>query len=150
MGNHTPDDKLIFCSDDNRLVIVVFGHQYHTVLRDVYTLGGKFPIDKANGNLAMRRLQALVDNKNIAIIDTGFLHGKSFHPPVICRRWMLDQFPVEVDLDILKIQCRGWKPSANSVADKLQEQRAKNCRLLNSNHTAKLLIKLAIRSMKGN
>ena len=72
--NYTPHQKIILFGNLDRLEFIVGWHEINAVFLDCKALQREFAINCADSNAAIFRLLCFVDNKQVAILNTGVFH----------------------------------------------------------------------------
>ena len=99
VGEHAPDDEVVLLGDADRLVLFVGGDEPEALPGLVYLdpLEGELAVDEGDDDIAVGRLDALVDDEQVAVVDAAVAHGVADGPGVEGGGRMAHQFLIEVD-----------------------------------------------------
>lgn len=97
VGDDTPGPGIDVRAQWNGGVPGMFGSQNRTVIRLAKSLHGELTVDDGNDHHAGPRCDGSVDDQEVAIMDTGALHGSPAGSKKEGGRGASDQFFVEVE-----------------------------------------------------
>ena len=99
MGNNAPDDKGVILGHADGTEIGIVRHEPRAAVGAVGTelLDGELAVDVRRHIIAVRRLQAAVDNHQIAVEDTRIAHAVALDARVERRIGMTSQLTGDID-----------------------------------------------------
>ena len=76
VGEYAPDHEVVFCGDLYGRIVVVGGHEPQAVAAglELYFLEGELAVDEGHDDVAVVRLDGLVDDEQVAVVDAAAFH----------------------------------------------------------------------------
>ena len=97
VGDHAPDDEVVFFFDEPGRVQGVFGHQLDHAASAVQTLDGELVVELGDDDAVVLGVDAAVHQQRIAFVDANAGHGVALDAEDVGGVFVANQLLVQVD-----------------------------------------------------